>query len=220
MNTYPADIEKIRQRLLLPLPGISVQWEMRRRQHDLQPIRDWYAQLPTEYKKASVMVLIYDKDGVWHTALMQRPESPYAHSQQVSFPGGRQEKSDSSDETTALRETEEEFGIPAADIQVLASLSPLYIPVSNFYVQPFVGYLPAAPLFRKDDNEVEEILETPLSWLLDIDRRKITNLSLNNDNVLRDVPYYDMHARKVWGATAMILSEFATVLKEAGFVPE
>jgi len=218
MHSNFSDIEKIRERLRQPLPGIAVQWEMTRRQYDLQQIKDWYAQLPPNHKKASVMALIYPKEGVWHTALMQRPESPYAHSRQVSFPGGSQEKSDSSDETTALRETEEEFGIPAAHIEVLGALTPLYIPVSNFYVQPFVGFLPQTPSFQKDDNEVEEILETPLSWLLETERRKITNLSLTNDNVLRDVPYYDMHERKVWGATAMILSEFATVLHEAAFL--
>jgi len=101
----------------------------------------------------------------------------------------------------------------------VSALSPLYIPVSNIYVQPFVAHWhQPAKGFRIDPVEVVEVLPTPVEWLLQTERRKITHIPLakrdGTRQTLRDVPYFDLHDRIVWGATAMILNEFATLLAE------
>ena len=144
---------------------------------------------------------------------MQRPDSPYAHSKQISFPGGGLEEEDENLEACAKRETEEEFGIPRENIQVLGKLSELYIPVSRYLVQPFVGYLEEAPSYTPDPNEVDEILEIPLEDLLNPALRKFTTIRTSSNLVLKDIPYYDVVGKTVWGATAMMLSEFVYLLE-------
>lgn len=178
-----------------------------------------YANLPDGHRKAAVVLMLFEQNHQWHTALMQRPESAHAHGGEVSLPGGRHEEEDGDLQTTALRELGEEFGVMPHDVEVLGALSPLYIPVSNIYVQPFVAHWhQPAKGFRIDPVEVVEVLPTPVEWLLQTERRKITHIPLakrdGTRQTLRDVPYFDLHDRIVWGATAMILNEFATLLAE------
>ena len=181
----------------------------------LQPRR--LAQPPEDHKKAGVLIFLYqDAQGVWHTALMQRPESPYAHSKQVSWPGGGKEDLDLDLSQTALREFEEEFGLGAQDVELLGGLSPLYIPVSNYYVHPFVGCWQGGgePIFQPDPNEVEAVLPVPLTWFLDPQRRKRGEIRPHGSpQIFKDMLYYDFHGRQVWGATAMIINEFVEVLR-------
>ncbi|MCH2046601.1 MAG: CoA pyrophosphatase [Saprospiraceae bacterium] len=209
----PNLIERLEQRLRGELPGLDAQTKMLSiRSYSPGYLEDY--EIPDNHKTAAVMVLVYQKDGVWHTALMQRPPSPYPHSRQVSFPGGGQENDDPSLEFTALRETEEEFGIDREKIEVINKLTPLYIEVSNYLVHPFVGHIKEAPRFVPEEAEVAEILEIPLIHLLDSNRRKRTDIKLpSSDTVLKNVPYFDLAQRNVWGATAMMLSEFVAILE-------
>jgi 8-oxo-dGTP pyrophosphatase MutT (NUDIX family) len=206
-------IQDLRKRLQEPLPGIAAQMKMISHRLAISTDKVSHFKIPETHKKASVLALLYLKGNVWYTALMQRPESPYPHSRQISFPGGGVEEFDINTQDTALRETEEEFGIPKNTIEVLGQLTDLYIPVSNYLVHPFVGYLSAPPLFIPDSSEVEEILEIPIAHLLDIQNRKIKTIATHS-GTLPDVPYFDLNQKVVWGATAMMLSEFATVLEE------
>jgi len=208
-------IKILEDRLQDPLPGLSAQKNMANFRLDEEQIKKY--SVPQDHKKAAVMALVYPKHGLWHTALMQRPESPYAHSKQVSFPGGGLENSDAGLMAAALRETEEEFGINRSNIQVLGALSELYIFVSNYLVAPYVGYLPEAPTFTPDPYEVAEIIEIPLHYLLEQERKKRTTIKTSSGYVLKDVPYYHLEEKVVWGATAMMLSEWEHVLRDINF---
>ncbi|MCP4438764.1 MAG: CoA pyrophosphatase [Aureispira sp.] len=207
----PELIHQLRERLLAPLPGLDAQLRMTSK--NIGTIRRGY-KVPEKHKKAAVMTLLYKKEDIWHTALMQRPESPYPHSKQVSFPGGGVEEIDFSFKHAALRETEEEFGIPQQEIEVIGNLSQLYIPVSGYLVYPFVGVMNNVPSFVPDTSEVAEIIEVPVRHLLDQSLRKKTSIEIFGGHVLDNVPYFDLASKVVWGATAMMLSEFSTVLEE------
>jgi 8-oxo-dGTP pyrophosphatase MutT (NUDIX family) len=208
----PAFIQHLKQRLEQPLPGMEAQSKMMSVRFKRNDTND-YAKASDPARRAAVMVLLFQKDGQWYTNLMQRPESAYAHSKQVSFPGGGLEEADADLEACAKRETEEEFGIPRDKIQVLGALTELFIPVSDYLVQPFVGYLEEAPRYKPDPNEVAEVLEVPLKDLLDPALRKMTTIQVSAAVSLSDIPYFDVANKVVWGATAMMLSEFVEILE-------
>ncbi len=143
--------------------------------------------------------------------MIRRAEDGLTHSGQISLPGGSQEAGESLQET-ALREACEEIGAACAELDVLGQLSPLYIPPSNFLVTPTVGWADQRPDFRCDPREVAELIEVPLSALFDRNVMKREPWTLRGATV--EVPFYQIGPHKVWGATAMILSEFSLLLAE------
>ncbi|MEP2169716.1 CoA pyrophosphatase [Polaribacter sp.] len=166
-------------------------------------------------KQSAVLALFYP-DAAQKTkfVLILRKTYKGVHSAQVGFPGGKVEAQDSSLKHTALRETEEEVGVPMQDIKVLKTLTQVYIPPSNFFVQPFIGYSNSTPSFIKQESEVEDIIEVSLSHFLE-EKRVITELvstSYKRDVV---VPAFKLNDYVVWGATAMMLSEIKDLLKLA-----
>lgn len=157
------------------------------------------------------MILLYPEHGELTTVFMKRTVYPGVHSGQISFPGGRFEPEDSDLQTTALRETEEEFGIDARSIKVLGKLTPLFIPVSRMEVHPFVGYLTERPMFLPDPREVERLIEIRIAALL---QASIVKTKPQNYKDYKGfVPYFEVHENHVWGATAMILSEFLEIIR-------
>lgn len=200
-------IEKIHQRLQLPLPGRSAQIQM------APGIRQHYKAPPEDALVACVMVLLFPKNEDWNFTLIQRvPHEKDRHSGQISFPGGRLEKDDPSLEYGALREAEEEVGIPKEQIKMLGRLTELYIPVSNFLVHPFVGYLENTPQYIPQPTEVASILEIPVGELNRMENRKKVDMRPAKNVILKNVPYFDFSGNVVWGATAMMLSEFERVV--------
>ena len=163
------------------------------------------------YRNAAVMILLFTRDGSWHTVLMKRPEYAGTHSNQISLPGGKFEDSDADLEETALREIREEIGIDDSRIRILGNLSPLHIPVSGIEVLPVIGFYPGTPDFQPDPSEVAYLIETPLEDLLNPrnTREKFRTLMCK----LVRVPYFQIGEEHVWGATAMILSEFLEVVR-------
>lgn len=154
---------------------------------------------------AAVLVLMYPaKEGIG-VALIKRNEYDGHHSAQVSFPGGAWEDGDSDLLGTAIRETREELGI-TGNLEILGSLSQLHIPVSNYLVNPFVAWMEEPPVFHPDPSEVHYVIEASLDELLDPAFRG-TEL-LHQEGVAMKVPFYRVGGDKVWGATAMMLSEF------------
>ena len=151
------------------------------------------------------MILLYPSDGEICLVLIKRNEYDGPHSAQVSLPGGAWEAGDGSLENTALRETREELGIDN-DIEILGTLSELHIPVSNFLVLPFVGCTGQAPVFIPDASEVQFVIEIPLKELLDPGNRGSDRFERHGSTVV--APFYRVGKEKVWGATAMMLSEF------------
>ncbi len=144
--------------------------------------------------------------------LTRRTETVATHKGQISLPGGSRDGDESLQET-ALREAREELDIDPAQVEILgAPLTPLYIPVSNFWVTAFVGYYCCdEPMPRASVGEVIEVLPTRLADLLDDAVIGEEQWELRGRPVM--VPYFKLHSYKVWGATAMILSEFSTMLK-------
>lgn len=202
----------LRERLAAPLPGFSAQERMIGRVIAAPP------QVPATARLSAVMCLIYPAENNWQVLLMRRREDGHAHSGQVSFPGGKHEQEDETLLATALRETNEEVGIDPVHIDVLGPLSPLYIPVSNFHVFPFVGYTHTRPTLSLSAQEVSYIIEVPLRWLTDDNNKITTNVtSPAVPGLIRNVRAYQLaDGGIVWGATAMMLSEFEILLKESG----
>ena len=165
-------------------------------------------------KKAAVMVLFYP-DRSYHTNLVLILRKTYkgVHSAQVGFPGGKVESEDQSLLQSATRETEEEVGVKQGDIQVIKSLSNVYIPPSNYSVYPFLGVMDYTPIFTKQDDEVEAILEINLADFLS-DASLVTKPVKTSYEKEVEVPAFYLHGQTVWGATAMILSEVKELLKQ------
>lgn len=156
-------------------------------------------------RQAGVLVLLYPDAGGWQIVLTRRTENLRGHSGQISFPGGRRDPQDSSFTATALRETCEELGVCAPDITVIGLLTPIYIPPSNYEVFPTVGTLPNPPVFHPNPFEVAEVFTFPVDNLLDARYKSTEEWVFQGARVW--IPYYTVQAHKVWGATAIILSE-------------
>jgi 8-oxo-dGTP pyrophosphatase MutT (NUDIX family) len=198
----PADL---RAALQQPLPGIAAQIKLAP-EYRLESLR---AAPPAEARAAGVLLLLYPFDSAWHFPLMKRVEDGLVHGGQISLPGGSQEPGESLRET-ALREACEEIGAACAGVEVLGQLSAIYIPPSNFLVTPIVGCVERRPDFDCDPREVAELIEVPLRTLFDRDVVKREPWSLRGVTV--EVPFFQIGPHKVWGATAMILSEFSMLL--------
>ena len=136
-------LEDIRTALRKPLPGLAAQLKLAP-EYRVESLR---ATPPDDARQAGVLILLYQRDDVWHFPLMKRVEDGLVHSGQISLPGGSQEPGESLRET-ALREACEEIGAACTDIDVLGQLSTIYIPPSNFLVTPTVGYVTQRPDFR------------------------------------------------------------------------
>jgi 8-oxo-dGTP pyrophosphatase MutT (NUDIX family) len=202
-------IEDIRAALQRPLPGLAAQIKLAP-EHRVPRLRN---DPPADARPAGVLILLYPHHDEWYFALMKRVEDGLTHSGQISLPGGSREAGESIRET-ALREACEELGAACAEVDVLGQLSTLYIQPSNFLVTPTVGHVADRPDFKCDPREVAELIEVPLSMLFDPNVIKREPWTLRGVQV--EVPFFQIGAYKVWGATAMILSEFKMVLAESG----
>ena len=196
-------IKNIEQRLKAPLPGLEAQFKM------AHVVRRTNYDIPDDARRAGVLALFYPKEQDWNLVFIERVSSNRMdrHSGQISFPGGKYEDGDGDLITTAIRETEEEIGVPTNDVKVLGELSQMYIPVSNFLVHPCVGFLEYTPIFVPEQAEVHDIIEVPFGRFLKPETAQVTKLKLSNNIVLNQVPYYDLYGKVLWGATAMIMSE-------------
>ena len=198
----------LRHRLRQGLPGEEVQYAMaplgRREQ-----AQEYLKNRP---RKAGVLVLLYP-DAEPCFVLTQRHSYKGVHSDQVSLPGGSWEPGDIDLTATAIREAREEVNIDPSRLEVLGHLTELYIPPSNYLIYPVVAVTAQKPEFVPEEAEVKEILEVPLSTLLHADAVKSAPMRLSAGKFV-DVPYFDLLGRKVWGATAMVLSELKVLASQ------
>jgi len=165
-------------------------------------------------KKAGVMALFYPNvKGETYLVLILRKTYKGVHSAQVGFPGGKYENEDKDLMVTSIRETEEEIGVPEIMIEVIKTMSPLYIPPSNFMVYPYIAVSESTPTFVKQEDEVEAIIEVKLGDFLD-ETNTLTTRVPTSFNVEVDVPAFKLNDHIVWGATAMMLSELKDLLKQ------
>ncbi|MCC7466265.1 MAG: CoA pyrophosphatase [Saprospiraceae bacterium] len=207
MTDHDPFIPTLRKRLAGPLPGREAQYRMAfaHRVEELQKRLN----PPDNARKGSVLLSLWQEEGQWHTALIRRTENPRdRHSGQISFPGGRHDETDGSLAHTALREAQEEVGIQPEKVEILGQLTELYIPVSNFSVYPFVGLLQEPPSFQMQAGEVEQVFSPTLSHFLDPNIRQTADVLVGGQLQVREVPCFMVEDRAVWGATAMIISEF------------
>jgi 8-oxo-dGTP pyrophosphatase MutT (NUDIX family) len=133
----------------------------------------------------------------------------------VSLPGGRVDDGETF-EQAALREAEEEVGVDPRTVDVVGRLTPLHIPVSGYLLHPVIGFTVMRPAFQRAEWEVARIIEAPLSLLSDprVVKREMRTRTLNGQTIDVDVPYFDIDGEKVWGATAMVLSEFRALVED------
>jgi 8-oxo-dGTP pyrophosphatase MutT (NUDIX family) len=200
-------LDTVRTALALPnFDGVAAQLRMAPLTRALQR-----ADVPGTAKLAAVLILLYPVEDVLHFVLMRRTEYKGVHSGQISLPGGKREDSETFEET-AIRETFEEVGV-SDPVEVLGLLTPLYVPPSDFEIHPVVGCLPAKPTWKPDPVEVAEVIETPLHVLFDPQVKEAEEWTRNGQPF--PVRFYRIAGHKVWGATAIILSEFEARLATA-----
>lgn len=205
---FPLPIQYLIDALKNPLPGLEVQLEMASPER-----RKYYPKIESivNYKTAAVAICIYKKENIWHLPLIKRQEYEGVHSGQISFPGGKTDKNETFI-NTALREFHEETGFFPESAIHLGSLSPLYIPPSNFMVYPQVFYLNSNLNFNPNRREVQRIIEWPLNDFL-------TKTIAENFTVKPfqqkefETPGIRIENDFIWGATAMMLNELKEVFK-------
>lgn len=201
-------IRSLEEKLSAPKPGLIAQLVMT---PNPRPGHQVYQEVEDSSIKAGVLILFYPRDDKIHLVLTQRTHRVDFHKGQISFPGGRLETGEGL-EHAALREAQEELGVDPDSIRILGTLTPLYIPPSNYCIYPVVALTQSRPDFHPSQIEVAEVLEIPLEHLL------------NPQNILREmwtirgieveVPFYAFGAHKIWGATAMVLAELLEMTKE------
>lgn len=208
-NDFKIAVSKIKN---LELPAQESQFKMS------PPFRkdliNRYKEQMKNAKRAGVLALFYPtKDNETSIALILRKTYNGVHSAQIGFPGGKYEVGDDNLKNTAIRETYEEIGISSHEIQVLKEMTEVYIPPSNFYVQPYIGISENQLSFTLQDEEVEDLVEVNLNHFLD-ESIVVTRKVSASYNVDVEVPAFLLNGHVVWGATAMMLNEIKDLLKQ------
>jgi len=196
-----------------PLPGrpshLKMMWAQR---EELLKNPDKFSESP---KKAAVLAAFYpDLNDETHLLLIKSQGGNGVHAHQIALPGGKYESYDLDLKETALREAYEEVGILPAQISYVRALSLLYIPPSNFIVQPFIALYDKELPFVLEASEVHSIIEVPLSILVREDIVTSQCVQFSQSSKVK-VPGFAIGDEWVWGATAMMLSEIRTILNDA-----
>jgi 8-oxo-dGTP pyrophosphatase MutT (NUDIX family) len=171
-------------------------------------------------RPAAVLIPLYVREKALWTLFTKRTDMVEHHKGQISFPGGGKDPADVNLWETAIRETEEEIGVPRGSVRILGALPKLQT-VTDFEVSPFVGAIPYPVAFAPHAGEVESIIEVPMSYLLDpmvVEERAV---KWKGRDLMTLVYHYRGHA--IWGATARILTDLLAVMRRdqaPGIVPE
>jgi 8-oxo-dGTP pyrophosphatase MutT (NUDIX family) len=213
MNELASLAHRLTERLKLPLPGSAAHEPLR-----ATPVGDLKPKFEhlVPPKPGSVLILLYEENGLIKFPLTKRPDYNGTHAGQVSFPGGKAEKGEDFIQT-ALRETEEEIGVSRNDVKVIGRLSDFFVIPSNFMITPVVGYTSSKPEFIPQESEVVRIIEGTLSELLRDDAIQTKEILAAKTYRLM-APHFLIEDEVVWGATAMMLNELRTIVKDFGFI--
>lgn len=207
-NDHNRLVHELRKAISPSLPGQEAQYLAVPPNRERTNIQEAKANANT--RRAAVMALLYPKENITHIALIKRNEYPGVHSGQISFPGGKEERSDSDLLQTAYRETVEEIGVPKHHYKVWLPLTEVYIPPSQFLVQPYVGIAEKPLQFVPEAREVVEILQVPLQRLYG--RNAMEKRKMQFGDFTADVPTFPIDDHVIWGATAMMISELMVLI--------
>jgi 8-oxo-dGTP pyrophosphatase MutT (NUDIX family) len=169
-----------------------------------------YDEAPATARQAAVLILLYPYGDRWHLPLTLRPAHLPDHAGQVSLPGGALEPGEDPADA-AVREFHEELGAVGLKIRRLGRLSPIYVNVSNFRVEPWVGVAERRPQWNVNATEVEQLLEVPLEHLLD--PAQFGSHQREYHGQPYTAPHFAWQSYRVWGATCMILGELVTLVR-------
>lgn len=207
MNDFAA---KLKKEIQAGLPGTEVQWALASSD---RLKKDFPREPRTDSAMAAVLIPLYPSEGKIHTIFIQRPQYNGVHGGQISFPGGKREPSDTDLIQTGLREASEETGIDREKVEIIGTLTPLFIPVSNIVVTPVVGWLQNKPSLQPEESEVVFIIEADINPFLDKSIIRTKPFEIRGEMI--DIKYFDYKGNVIWGATAMILHELLTILRRA-----
>lgn len=209
-SSFESFVHRLSVRLKQDLPGLDAQLALAPAYRaELLKLAEKRGQA----RQSAVMILLFPENGQISTVFIQRNLYDGVHSGQVAFPGGRFEETDPNLEYTALREMEEEIGIPMKSVHVIGTLTKLFIPPSNFDVLPVMGYIGFKPDFKPDASEVSGVFSVPLSHLANPANCSTKPITLADGRQF-DVPCFVVGDYVIWGATLMIISELVEVLKD------
>lgn len=205
-------IDDIKKRLAHQLPGEEAHIPMSPmgRGRSSEAIKN-----AVNYRESAVALVIYENNAELNGILTQRSSYRGIHSGQICLPGGKKENFDLSLKETAIRECVEEIGLFQERFNLLGELTPVFIPLSNFSIQPYIFHYSESPVFTKNIREVAEIFTFPLKQLFEKDIIKKTRIEFSEERFLDDIPYFDINNKVVWGATALILHEFKEMLQNS-----
>lgn len=201
-------ITLIKKRLSQPLPG----WESQKKMAvmSINPVTRLAFIPPADAKLAAVAIILFKEENTLKFFLTKRTSNVDHHKGQISFPGGAKDEGESFQDAS-LRETEEEIGINI-DLDLLGALTPLYIPVSGFFIHSYVWYAKERPNTRINEDEVESVYDVNLDELKD--KNLLSTKPIKIKGVSIEVPSFKFNSCTSWGATAMILSELKDILDE------
>ena len=205
--TFPAVIARLEAALASQLPGAAAHALLSPR-----PRRPWPGGFPPDpgsVRQAAGLLIAFPVDHQAHILLTVRAGGLERHGGQVSLPGGVSEPGETLTQA-ALREAREEVGLPSEKVRVLGALTPLDTPVSGFRLQPIGAALDPLPRLVPAAGEVARILHVPLEMLFDPSRLLTVERTRDGHEVL--VPAFHVCGVEIWGATAMVLAEFLTLI--------
>jgi len=162
--------------------------------------------------RAAVLVPLVDRGGP-HLVFAKRTETVGTHKGQISFPGGTLDPADASLLDAALRECEEEVGLPRAAVEPLGALDDTETVATQFVITPWVGVVREPIAWRPDGEEIEKVIEVPLAALVDPANVRVEHWE--RQGVLREIHFFDWGGETIWGATARILRHYLDLVLEA-----
>jgi 8-oxo-dGTP pyrophosphatase MutT (NUDIX family) len=161
---------------------------------------------------SAVMIPLYQKQEQYYIVFIKRTETVKDHKGQISFPGGMRDADDRTLLHTAVRESREEIGLRQKDIEVIGELDDELTTTSNYIVTPFVAMIPWPYRFRKNEDEVAEIMQAPIAALLEKDKLSEGSEILNGQPIKSYT--YNYEGKVIWGATARILKKLLDIIEK------